>query len=156
MDRFNKIIKSDKYKKILERVSLVEQDRIYCLHNFEHSCDVARIMYITALEKNIPIPKEIIYTTAFLHDIGRIEQYKNSTPHEVASVEMSKEFLADFNTPEQDMILCAISEHRSKGKRSALGEMLSYADTKSRMCLNCKAISTCKWRADEMNMEVLV
>ncbi len=156
MDRFNRIINSTEYREILAEIAALEHDRIYCPHNFEHCADTARIMYITALEKNIPISKEMIYTTAFLHDIGRKEQYKNSTPHEIASAKAAKSFLKEFSPKERDMILVAISEHRRTDECSELGDLLAYADAKSRMCLICKAASTCKWKKEDMNTEVLV
>lgn len=42
----------------------------------EHFLSVARISYLMVLEKNLDIPKDIIYATAFLHDMGRADQYE--------------------------------------------------------------------------------
>ena len=38
--------------------------------------NVARLMYIYALEEHLELPKELIYAAALLHDIGRAQQYQ--------------------------------------------------------------------------------
>ena len=40
-----------------------------------HLMDVARIAYITCLEQNLGIEKDVIYGAAILHDIGKYAQY---------------------------------------------------------------------------------
>ena len=156
MKRCDNILRHRLYKECIEKIEVLEKDRIYCLHGFSHAMDTARIMYIKSLEDDIKTEKEIIYATAILHDIGRVEQYEKNIPHDISSCELSKSILPDcgFDEAEIEQIICAISEHRKKGDRSPLGELLYFADNKSRMCMQCSAISSCKWREDEMNMGV--
>lgn len=156
MNRCDKILKNEDFCKSLAKTAEYERNRIYCLHDTVHMFDVARIAYIRALETDAKIPKEIIYAAAFIHDIGRAKQYETGVPHEEASVLEGQKILLEcgFTEAETEMILKAVSEHRAKDKRSALGELLFYADEKSRMCMLCKARKSCKWREEDMNLEV--
>ena len=156
MGRLDKILKNEKFRGYLEKTADYEKDRIYCLHDIQHALDTARLAYIKSLEENAGIDKEIIYAAALIHDIGRCKQYEDGTPHDKASVMLGRGILEDceFNETEIDLILTAVSEHRTDLERSALGKILFDADNKSRMCMLCKARSTCKWKKEDMNMEV--
>lgn len=158
MERCNKIINNSLYIKSLEEIGEFEKDRIYCLHDFSHSMDVARIAYIICLEENINIPKWIIYATALLHDIGRARQYEDNTPHHIASKEIADNILkmCEFSDDDTKLIVEAISEHRDSKHSTELGRVLQIADKKSRMCVNCKASKTCKWDREEMNSEITI
>lgn len=158
MKRCNEIFNHPLYRERLNKTAEYERDRIYCLHDLAHAMDVARVAYIISLERGLNINKEIIYAAALLHDIGRCEQYHSGTPHDIASVRAAEEILPDcgFCAEEIKRITTAISEHRTNKPRSSLGEILCIADNKSRMCLSCNAISTCKWTAGELNMEISV
>lgn len=156
MKRCDNILNHKYYIECMEKIKKYERERIYCLHDFAHSMDTARIMYIKSLEDSIKIKKEIIYASAILHDVGRVGQYEGNIPHDTAACEISKKILPEcgFDEEECEMIVRAISEHREVYERSPLGELLYFGDNKSRMCMQCIARPTCKWKEDEMNMEV--
>ena len=75
MERYYNILKHSLYQKILQSLEFYEKERKFCCHNLEHFCDVARIMYIFALEEQSELTKDLIYATALLHDIGRAKEY---------------------------------------------------------------------------------
>ena len=93
MRKCNNILKNKNFRDILSKINSAEKDRIYCNHGIDHLLDVARSAYILNLENGLDIPKEIIYGTALLHDIGRYEQYKNGTNHHKAGGEIAKKIL---------------------------------------------------------------
>ena len=157
MKRADKILKNEKFRAYLDKTAQYERDRIYCLHDIQHALDTARLAYIKALEDDTKIDKEIIYAAALIHDIGRCVQYEDGTPHDEASVILGREILeeCEFSADEIAEILTAVSEHRTDKERSPLGKLLFEADNKSRMCMLCKARATCKWREEDMNMEVV-
>ncbi len=155
MDRVNKILNNDEYKKTMKEITSFEESRIYCRHGLDHLLDVARIMYIYSLENGIGIEKEIIYTTAILHDIGRAEQYRSGKKHAKVGSDMAKKILDDcgFSDAEIDMICVAISEHNGEVS-SELSELLKKADKKSRKCFECGARDLCNWDKEKKNMEI--
>lgn len=156
MERVNKILSSKEYQDALMRTERAEIDRIYCLHGLEHALDVARICYIINLEQKSGIKKDVIYAASLLHDIGRFKQYEDGTPHHIASEEIAGSILpkCGYTENETSAILHAVCVHRSAGSAAVLGEILQKADDLSRICLNCKARSTCKWQPEEMNMKL--
>ena len=156
MKRVNKLLNCEKFKNTLEKIENIEKTRIYCGHNFEHLLDVARISYMLNLEENLKIDKEIIYVTAFLHDIGRFEEYTSNIPHDVASAEFAKEVLAycDFNKDEEKTIIDAILSHRKNDSDTPLGKILYRADKLSRNCFSCSAENTCYWSKEKKNLQI--
>ncbi len=152
MDRADKIYNHPTYKKIMQKIADTEKDRIYCLHGVEHSFDVARIAYIIALENGIKIKKDIIYAASLLHDLGRGVDYHNHTPK---SIELADEILhdCDFGEDEISQIINAIDLHGEENGNGLLG-IIQKADKVSRLCLNCKSIDTCKWKKEELNMNI--
>ena len=63
--------------------------------------------------------KDVIYTAAVLHDIGKSFQYKWTIPHEVAGEKITEILTtlpedAQFTEEEQQQILLAIRGHRRK------------------------------------------
>lgn len=156
MERINKIIASPQYQRLMLDIKKSESDRKFCLHGFEHSADVARIGYIISLEKAMNIKKDLIYAAALLHDIGRLYQYQNGTPHHEASAELASVILPQcgFSDEEASEIKEAIVYHRVNTSKNALGELLQQADKLSRMCFFCEARNECKWHGDEMNMQL--
>ena len=156
MNRADKVLKNEKFRAYLDKTAQYERDRIYCLHDIAHAFDTARLAYIKSLEDGAEIDKEIIYAAALIHDIGRCKQYEDGTPHDEASVILGREILeeCEFDETEISLILTAVSEHRTDKERSPLGKLLFEADNKSRMCMLCKARATCKWKEEDMNMEV--
>ena len=153
MNRINKIYHHPLYKEIMDKISQLEKGRIYCLHGVEHAMDVARIAYIINLEENLNIDKEIIYATSLLHDLGRGINYEN---HAQQSVLLAKKILpdCDFNESETEQIINAISIH-GEDKSTGLSGIIHRADKLSRLCYNCKSISTCKWKKEELNLEII-
>ena len=76
MKQIDQIMAHPLFKEAMCGIEDAEQDRIFCRHGMEHCLDVARILYIMVLERNLPYRKDMIYATALLHDIGRYEEYR--------------------------------------------------------------------------------
>ena len=95
MERFQKIVCHETYKQTYEKLQELEKDREFCGHDMEHFLSVARISYLMVLEKNLDIPKDIIYATAFLHDMGRADQYEKGISHDEAGAILAEEILKD-------------------------------------------------------------
>ena len=155
MDRFNCILNDQKYIYYLRRNKKFEKDRKFCKHNLKHFLDVARIAQAINLEGNLGFEKEIIYTTAILHDIGKSFQYENGTPHEIASWEIAKDFLEEykFNKEEIELIRQGILEHRDK-INEGFSALIYRADKLSRLCITCKAKNECNWSDEKKNIEI--
>ena len=100
-----------------------DRDRIFCRHQMPHLLDVARIAYITNLERNLGYDREVIYAAAILHDIGKSFQYEERIPHEIAGEKVASEILDTlpeglaFSAEERRLILAAVREHRKKKRR---------------------------------------
>ena len=158
MNRVNLILSNSKYQEYIDKIKQAEVGRIFCLHNMSHFMDVARIAYSINWEEGLEISKELIYTTALLHDIGRFKQYEDRTPHELASAELAPEILAEtgFEEQEQEEILKAIREHRNKeiAKEKSLAGIIYRADKLSRPCFACEAEKQCDWKKSKKNMKI--
>ena len=61
MDRVNRIWRHPVYQEHYKKIQELESERIFCRHTPEHFLDVARLMYIYALEEHLELPKELIY-----------------------------------------------------------------------------------------------
>ena len=111
MYRLNEVVHHWIYQDYYGRIKRLEKERIFCCHQMTHLLDVARIAYIKNLEENLGFEKDVIYTAAVLHDIGKSFQYKWTIPHEVAGEKIAKEILttlpedAQFTEEEQQQIL---------------------------------------------------
>ncbi len=153
MNKVNEILNNDLFKKYIKELETLETDREFCKHNIEHSLDVARIAYIKVLEENINISKEVIYAVALLHDIGRVLQYKDGTPHHKGSVIISEEILKDtsFSREEKDIIIDSIKEHREELAENDFQSIIQISDKLSRNCYNCKAYDKCYWDYNKKN-----
>ena len=77
MKRVNLIYEHPVFQEKFQALQETEKERKFCKHTLEHLLDVARLMYIYALEHDLSISKELIYATALMHDIGRIDQIEN-------------------------------------------------------------------------------
>lgn len=156
MNRFNDILHSEKYNEFLNRIAFLEKDRIFCKHDLEHFLNVARIAYVLVLENEIDISKELVYTTALLHDIGRFVQYENGTDHEIASVELSKPLLeqAGFSEAEENIIINGIIGHR-RGGNTQFGDIMYKSDKLSRECYRCQSSSQCNWKEENKNLDIM-
>ena len=93
MYRLNEVVHHWIYQDYYGRIKRLEKERIFCCHQMTHLLDVARIAYIKNLEENLGFEKDVIYTAAVLHDIGKSFQYKWTIPHEVAGEKIAKEIL---------------------------------------------------------------
>ena len=156
MERIDKICSHGFWRSCTEKISELEKDRIFCLHDTSHFLDVARLAYIENLERNLSISKELIYAAALLHDIGRHLEYTENIPHDKASAMIAGNILKDcgFDTQEQSIIVTAIAQHRTAeaaGKDDLAG-LIYRADKKSRPCLFCKAEKICNWSIQKKNL----
>lgn len=154
MIRCNKIYCHPLFRKRLEEISFAEVGRKFCLHNLEHSLDVARIGYIMILERNSDIPKELFYAAALLHDIGRY----TGKPHNESGADMAALILPDCDfTPKEISLICnAIKGHRHDNKSDLFSEILYDADKKSRMCFMCAAQDECYWENEKRNLSITI
>lgn len=155
MERVNKILNHPKYKKLLKELKELEEKRIFCKHSLIHFLDVARIAYIEVLEKGLNYNKEVIYAIALLQDIGRVKEYREGIPHNLASAEVAKLILKDldFSEEDKDMIVKCIIDHRKENSNS-LSKIIYNADKFSRNCFNCDARDLCKWSEDKKNKTI--
>lgn len=147
MERVNKILQHSQYRHNLDKIEMMEMERVYCHHNLQHFIDVARVGYIIALERNFKLAKEIIYAAALLHDIARWEQYESGADHAVSSAKFAYKILEDccFTKDEIKMILEAIKKHRTgQNLTSELDYVLYEGDKQSRLCVDCHSIKNCK------------
>lgn len=147
MNRINKILNNSNYKFYLNKISVLEKDRIFCRHTMDHFIAVSRVAYIMCLERNLSIKKDIIYAAGLLHDIGRFLEYEFNIDHAKASAFLSKNILieAAFDSIEIKLILNAISRHRNKNLLDTGLDWIIYeADKQSRPCNNCLSLSKCK------------
>lgn len=157
MENTNLIFFSNEYQELLGRLEFLEKDRIFCKHNLEHFLDVARICYILISENKLDISKDLIYTTALLHDIGRVDEYENKIDHNIASVNISKNLLelTNFSSQDKDLIINCISKHRDVSNDEVFYELFYKADKLSRACYTCKARNKCYWSDDKKNMKII-
>lgn len=156
MEKLNRILQNATFKNIIENINEVEKTRVYCKHSFEHLIDTARICYIINLEENLGFDKEIIYTAAILHDIGRFEEYENGVPHNEASAKIANKIMAEcgFSKDEIKIVTDAIYEHRTENDTISLGNILYRSDKLSRICFLCNSEKSCYWDKNKKNMKL--
>ena len=152
MERCNKIYNYPLYRSAAEHIKRTEKDRAFCLHDIDHSLDVARIAYILSLENNLGIEREIIYAAALMHDIGRY----TGKPHNAKSAEMAYKILPEcgFSESEVNIIADAVDNHRSDTARTDLGKIIHKADRLSRKCYECDAAKECYWTDARRNHKI--
>lgn len=172
MERIDRIQNHPLYVVNQQRIDELEQNRIFCCHGVNHSLDVARILYILVLEQGLSYKKDIIYATAFLHDIGRGLQYEENVSHHEAGAGLAKEILkdCDFSEDEIAMIVAAIAGHHTGNAysedrnhiqaESAVNDdtlfmdLFYKADKLSRNCFDCKASEECYWSQEKRNLQI--
>lgn len=156
MENTNIIMFNEEYVKLLNELEEFERERPFCKHDLAHFLDVARICYIMVLEEGLDISKDLIYTTALLHDIGRIVQYRDGTDHDKASAEIAEKLLplTSFNEEEREMILDCIRKHREKQESTPFNEIFYKADKLSRICFRCPAYDICYWSKEKKNHRI--
>lgn len=156
MENTNLIYRHETYQELLGTLAQYEKDRVYCGHNMGHFLDVARLMYIYVLEEGLDYSKDMVYTTALLHDIGRVRQYEDGTDHALASAQLAEEFLKEtsFSDREKDLIIEAIAKHRKENTASDYSALFYRADKASRPCFACPVEGDCNWDKDKKNMRI--
>lgn len=157
MENVNIILNHPKYKGLLDELNDLEKDRKFCNHTLEHFLDVARIAYIIVLENKLNYSKEVIYTIALLHDIGRVLEYNNGVDHHIGSATIAEELLkyTSFNVEEKALIIRSIKEHRRENE-DELSKIIYKSDKLSRNCFNCKAYKECYWKEDKKNNDIKI
>lgn len=157
MKRVWNIISHPSYQENIRKNMKAEDGRIFCVHNMQHFIDVARLAYIFKLERGYAVSKEMIYAAAFLHDIGKWQQYEEGVPHEIASSELAEQILLSvgFEQEEQKCIRNAILAHRNGNGSSELDEILYDADKISRNCYACPVKEACNWKEEKKNLKVI-
>ncbi|MBU5459725.1 HD domain-containing protein [Anaerostipes sp. MSJ-23] len=155
MERFQRIVKSKRYQEEYEKLQNLEKERRFCRHDMEHFLSVARICYIFAMEKKIDVSVDIIYGTAFLHDLGRAMQYEKGISHEEAGAIIAEEILleCDYKPWERTIIIETIRNHRDIGRvnEEDFSEIFYRADKLSRDCMHCPVHEECYWPPEKKN-----
>ena len=148
MARVNQILDHEDYISYMSKIDVLEKERLFCKHGFEHGLNVARIVYAYLLEKGeLPLTKEIIYAAAFLHDIGRWIEYETGEDHAEASARLALPLLeaCSFSLDNIQVILEGIREHRRhpEDNLTLLGAALALADDWARDCRHCSVQALC-------------
>ena len=58
MKRVNEIYDHRVFQEKFRALQEAEKDRLFCKHTLEHLIDVARLMYLFALGRNLSFPKK--------------------------------------------------------------------------------------------------
>lgn len=160
MERYQKIIQNKIFQREYQRLKKKERDRRFCCHDMEHFLAVARICYIIVLEKKLEISKDIIYGTAFLHDLGRMEEYENGKSHEEAGADLAEEILPEcgYEPWEISLITDTIRGHRREGQSDpeSFSDIFYDADKLSRDCIHCSAKKECYWPEDKKKQQIQI
>ena len=154
MERYNKVIENNLFKSAIKAIEEKEKNRIFCCHSTNHCLDVARIAYIINLENNMGISKDIIYTTALLHDLGRAFDNEN---HNEKSAKIAKDIMSqcDFLNEEINKCVNAMLKHRKDvDSINNLSDLICKADKLSRQCYSCKAQKECYWSDERKNNNI--
>ncbi len=157
MRRVNALLRHPAFTETLTELEALERERIFCRHGLSHLLDVARMMWIQALEQGLSLDKEVVYAAALLHDLGRVAQLRRSVPHEEASAALAGAILPECGYTEGEIaeISVAILSHRGEtggpADSTPLGRLLYDADKKSRACWRCKAQELCNWPEAKRN-----
>ena len=156
MKRVNAILRHPLFAEQLRLLNELEAERIFCRHDLVHLLDVARLMWIDALEQGLDLDRDVVYAAALLHDLGRAEQMQRGIPHEQASAALAESILPDagFAADETAAVVAAIRCHRGSAPsdaRDALGEILYRADKACRLCWRCGAREACNWPEERKN-----
>lgn len=159
-ERLNRLIQLNSYKEAYNAIEKLEDKRFFCHHDIKHFFDVARIAWIYNIEQKLNLSQELVYSAAFLHDIGRHLQYTKDIPHHEASVILAVPMMEECGySPEEILsIKEAILSHRSKeaafSSHEPLSQILYRADKDSRNCFACVAESKCNWKREKKNMYI--
>lgn len=155
----NRILTNETYCKELDRLRKLEKDRVFCGHDIEHFLDVARIVMIICMEKNIEVEPDVIYSASLLHDIGRAEEYTENIPHHIAGKKKAEKILNETGCCEdmKKKILSLIFNHSNEDNEKDSPESIFYtADKKSRLCFACASRDICNWHENRKNIKIEV
>jgi len=158
LERVNKVLNHPLFCGEFSKINELEKDRVFCRHGMNHLADVARIAYILYLESDCgtKYPKELFYTAALLHDLGRARQDIDGTPHERESARLAEVILPEcgFDSAESELILDAILSHRTAtGEKPGFAGFIYRADKLSRHCVSCAAEADCDWELKNLRFE---
>lgn len=159
MERYQRVAEHRTLQFYMEKIAELEQERIFCHHDWEHLLAVARIAYILVLEKGLNLSKDCVYGAALLHDIGKAAQYTRGIPHEIEGARLAREILIDCGYQEEEIIAIteAILAHREYHNDGSPFEKILYrADKLSRPCRDCQAATECNWPPEKKNIGVIL
>jgi putative nucleotidyltransferase with HDIG domain len=156
MARVNQLLDHEEYISHMEKIDMLEKERLFCKHGFEHGLNVARIAYSYLLENGETLlHKESVYAAALLHDIGRWIEYGTGEDHAEASARLALPLLEEcgFLWDEIQVILKGIREHRRhhEDHLTLLGTALALADDWARDCRHCSGQDLCHKYHEAMN-----
>lgn len=155
----NRIIRNKNYIVQLGTLRELEADREFCRHDMDHFLSVARITIHMCREMGVRADRDLVYSAALLHDIGRTQEITMGIPHDIAGQAMADCILSEVNCPE-DMkakIISLIASHRDITRAGdELGRIFCAADKKSRNCFDCEARALCNWPDDKKNLYIEV
>lgn len=175
MPRVDAIWNHPLYQERFGALQRAERDRMFCRHDLQHFLDVARIAWTVLLERTHDVraepfscvARDAVYAAAFLHDIGRADEYETGESHDIASARIAAEILGTveqdkrFSSSECDQILAAIAHHRIGSGRAAsaleaeaLADALRYADKATRACYACPVRELCNWSDEKKNLTI--
>lgn len=157
MERIHRIQSHPLFQTLWKKLQDAERERVFCRHTMEHFLDVARLMYIYALEDGVDLRKDVIYAAALLHDIGRYEQLISGTPHDIAGARLAGSIMQEcgYHDDEIRSVQSAVLKHREHSGaegREALSVYLYRADKKSRLCFSCPTREACNWSEEMRNL----
>ena len=159
MQRIAKLQQDSDFQSLLNRIDEGERDRIFCRHGLAHLLNVARIAWIEALERRLPLEKPVVYAAALLHDLGRAFDRDN---HDTAALDIGRDILirSGFDAPDIASILQAVAAHGDKrtpdGQLPPLCAVIRRADGLSRPCYACAAAKECYWPDARRNHRITV
>lgn len=152
----NLLYQNQTFQTYLKKIEDYEKKRRFCRHDMSHFLAVARIACIKATEAGFKLSRDLIYTTALLHDIGRFVQYEDKTPHEIASHYLAVSLLKilNFTNDENKLILDAIRNHRNP-EAQGFSQVFYQSDKLSRACFSCLVEKECDWSNDKKNLTIV-
>lgn len=152
----NQLFHNNDYQNYLTKIKACEVKRQFCRHDIDHFLSVARIASIKIMEAGLNFSRDLIYTTALLHDIGRFVQYQDKTPHEIASHQLAILLLKtlDYTDDEKSLILDAILNHRNPNAQG-FSKIFYQSDKLSRACFCCPVEPECDWSSKRKNLTIV-
>ena len=144
------------YQNYINKITNCEKNRQFCRHDVPHFLSVARIASLKTIEAGLNFSRDLIYTAALLHDIGRFVQYEDKTPHEIASHQLAIPLLEtlNFTDEENKLILDAILNHRNP-EAQGFSRIFYESDKLSRACYSCPVEQDCDWSSEKKNLTIV-